>query len=272
MARQERFRSASARPRRAPEQAPPSIPCPRELRQCAPPCGGVRGGTSTPMQCFHVHSRCRKNSWQLLCAPSHAGCARAHFGCAGIRLLVHLWTSARERVRRLPNGRAGVDHTSQSCTTSCRTVLRRRDAESARLAVRPAGVRRTMRARCVLAQTDAYQESSSAARNSGTMGVDNVDHQSNLHILATSYIPSIVVDIPLRTPPHSGAHGGTGGSPSDRRERWARAPVICPGQDEAECAGARSVSPSGTCASFAAAPAPAPCSITPFRKKKVRGF
>ena len=268
MARQERFRSASARPRRAPEQAPPSIPCPRELRQCAPPCGGVRGGTSTPMQCFHVHSRCRKNSWQLLCAPSHAGCARAHFGCAGIRLLAHLWTSARERVRRLPNGRAGVDHTSQSCTTSCRTVLRRRDAESARLAVRPAGVRRTMRARCVLAQTDAYPESSSAARNSGTMGVDNVDHQSDLHILATSYIPSIVVDIPLRTPPHSGAHGGTGGSPSDRRERWARAP----GQDEAECAGARSVSPSGTCASFAAAPAPAPCSITPFRKKKVRAL
>ena len=65
---------------------------------CEPPCGGVRGGTSTPMQCFHVHSRCRKNSWQLLRAPSQAGCARAHLGCAGIRLLAHLWTRARERV------------------------------------------------------------------------------------------------------------------------------------------------------------------------------
>jgi len=45
------------------------------------------------------------------------------------------------------NGRAGVDHASQSCTTSCRIVSRRRDAASARLPVRPAvGVCQTMRA------------------------------------------------------------------------------------------------------------------------------
>ena len=90
-------------------------------------------------------------------------------------------------MRRLPNGRAGVDHTSQSCTTLCRTASRRRYAESARLPVRPAvGVGRTMRARCALAHTDACPESSSAARNSGPMGLDNVDHQRQLQILAAS--------------------------------------------------------------------------------------
>ena len=77
-------------------------------------------------------------------------------------------------LRRLPNGRPSVDHTSQPCTTSCRTVLRRRNAKNARLLVRPAGVCRTMRARCVLAQTDACPDSSSAARNSSPMGLDNV--------------------------------------------------------------------------------------------------
>jgi hypothetical protein len=40
--------------------------------------------------------------------------------------------------------------------------------------------------RCALAHTDACPESSSAARNSGPMGLDNVDYQRQLQILAAS--------------------------------------------------------------------------------------
>jgi len=69
----------------------------------------------------------------------------------------------------------------------CRTASRRRDAESARLPVRPAvGVGRTMRALRSLTQTDACPKSCSGARNSGPMGLDNIDHQRQLQIPAAS--------------------------------------------------------------------------------------
>ena len=139
---------------------------------------------------FHNHSRCLlyktpgSSSARLTTQRAQARVLDA-WGFAGARICGQAQGSAC--LRRLPNGRAGVDHTSQSCTTLCRTASRRRYAESARLPVRPAvGVGRTMRARCALAHTDACPESSSAARNSGPMGLDNVDHQRQLQILAAS--------------------------------------------------------------------------------------
>jgi hypothetical protein len=169
VARQERVRSASTRPRRAPEQAPSPIPCPRKLRQSPVSHRAVACAEGHPRQC--------NASMFTLAAVKTPGSSSARLATQGAH--ARIWDAqgfaysricGREQgsacLRRLPNGRAGVDHTLQSCTTSCRTVLRRRDAESARLPVRPAGVRQTMRGRCVLAQTDSYPESSSAARNS----------------------------------------------------------------------------------------------------------
>ena len=56
-----------------------------------------------------------------------------------------------------------------------------------RLPVRPAvGVGRTMRALRSLTQTDACPKSCSGARNSGPMGLDNIDHQRQLQIPGAS--------------------------------------------------------------------------------------
>ena len=155
--------------------------------------------TSAPMQRFHNYSHCRTNSWQLIRAAGRAACARARFGCAGMRFACARICGRAQGsecfMRGLPNGRAGVDHTSKSCTTMCYTASRRRHAESARLPVHPVvGVRSRTRARCVVspqcAQTDACPESSSAARNYDPMGLDKVDHHRQLQILA-AFLPLV---------------------------------------------------------------------------------
>ena len=143
------------------------------------------------MQPFHNYSHCRTNSWQLIRAAGRAACAHARFGCAGMRFAcarICGRAQGSECLRGLPNGRAGVDHTSKSCTTMCYTASRRCHAESARLPVHPVvGVRWRTRARCVVspqcAQTDACPESSSAARNYDPMGLEQV---GQLQILAAS--------------------------------------------------------------------------------------
>ena len=134
--------------------------------------------------------------YKLLAAPPH-GWPRTHAharildarGCAGMRLSAHLWMSARERVlAAAPQWACGRQpHVAvQSCTTS---VALPRGGAMPKALVYPS-VQRLVSVgrceRCALAHTDACPESSSAARNSGPMGLDNVDYQRQLQILAAS--------------------------------------------------------------------------------------
>ena len=155
----------------------------RRLRYLAPEnCASVR---HRAVACAEGHPRQCNASMFTLAAVKTPGSSSVRLATQGAH--ARIWDAqgfaysricGREQgsacLRRLPNGRPSVDHTSQPCTTSCRTVLRRSNAKNARLLVRPAGVCRTMRARCVLAQTDACPDSSSAARNSSPLGLDNV--------------------------------------------------------------------------------------------------
>ena len=101
--------------------------------------------------------------------------------------------SVDERKRACARGsspmgvRASTTRRSAVVYHICRTASRRRDAESARLPVRPAvGVGRTIRSLRSLTQTDACPKSCSGARNYGPMGLDNIDHQRQLQIPAAS--------------------------------------------------------------------------------------
>jgi hypothetical protein len=133
------------------------------------------------------------SSGRLAAQRAHARILDAR-GCAGMRLSAHLWMSARERVLaaapQWARGRqphiAVVYHIVSHCLAAARCRKRsstcpssgwcRSDDASAVPPVR----------QCALAQTDACPDSSSAARNSGPMGLDNVDHQRQLQILAAS--------------------------------------------------------------------------------------
>jgi hypothetical protein len=148
VARQERVRSASARRRRAPEQAQPSIPCPPRTapEPCAPPSTAAACAEGHPHQCnasmitLTAVKTPGSSSALLATQGAHAHILDAR-GFAHLRdALICGRAQGSACLRRLPNGRPSVDHTSQLCTTSCRTVLRRRNAKNVRLLVCPAGV------------------------------------------------------------------------------------------------------------------------------------
>ena len=151
--------------------------------------------------------------YKLLAAPPH-GWPRTHAharildarGCAGMRLSAHLWMSARERVlAAAPQWACGRQpHVAVQCSrvphlSHCLAAARCRKRSSTRPS---SGWCRSDDA-SALAQTDACPDSSSAARNSGPMGLDNVDHQRQLQILA---IPLPLAWMSLRARRRTVAH------------------------------------------------------------------